>query len=153
VSLVSHWPCRVPDGKPSPSVAFRVPQSKKLDLMMPSSGVTTFGKLSQRLHKKAKGHPTRASNASRTMTKRSQLHPSSWDRRHTSPRQASTVESDMSLISLLSNSTNIGLRRGQASVASPERRRLRVHRDLASILDEALAISDAFLERENNSTN
>jgi hypothetical protein len=59
----------------------------------------------------------------------------------------------MSLISLLSNSTNIGLRRGQASVASPERRRLRVHRDLASILDEALAISDAFLERENNSTN
>jgi hypothetical protein len=88
-----------------------------------------------------------------TKSTQRQLYSSSWDRRHASPLQARTVESDMSLVSLLANSTNIGLRRGSASVASPERRRLRVQRDLASVLDEALALSDAFLELENDNTN
>jgi hypothetical protein len=60
----------------------------------------------------------------------------------------------MSLVNLLANSTNIGQqRRGSASVASTERRRLRVQRDLASVLDAALAISDAFLVLENDNTN
>jgi hypothetical protein len=155
VSLVSHLPCRVPDGMPSTSVALRVPQSKNLDLTMPS-WCHHIRETSIATAQKAEIHPNRAPKASRTMTNSSQcqLHPSSWDQRHASALQARTVESEMSLVNLLANSTNIGQqRRGSASVASTERRRLRVQRDLASVLDAALAISDAFLVLENDNTN